>query len=960
MAVKLSRSLATLGGLLALTAGLLAQPSAGMASAWHMFLPPGFMQAQSPPALTRAASQIGVLRGRNLSALAQRFSADARRQADTVPGQTTGSGTINVNNWTLNPSGTQMDLGSLPVNAVLAPNGKTMLVVNSGAGVQSLEVVDLAAGAAIQTIPYPSPSSVFVGAAYSPDGTHAYVSGGGQNVVHTFSVDSNGMLTATGDIADESAVKPFTSLSTSSYPTGLSVSADGKSLYVANSNANDVVVMDMATRKITATIPVGSTPYGTLVTANPSVVLVSNWGDGTLSVIDPRTNTVVATTAVGAHPTAMTQGPRGMIYLSDSNSDAVSIVDPQTFTEVRRVSVMAGLPLPLSASPQGLSVSPDGNHLYVADAGQNAISIFNLSFDGRSAYFQGWMPTAWYPTDVVASPDGGSLFVTNGFGMGEHANNGPLDPNPTRPTPAGVPLIQSPGYCTCSLDQFSGTMDVGTLSTVSIPTTGQLFAGTIQVMQNDRLLDLSRLDRSSGNPVPQPGGTSPIKHVIYIVKENRTYDQILGDDTAGKGDASLTLFPRSVTPNLHALADRFGVLDNFYADAQVSADGHNWTLSANANDYTEKLWPQDYSTPNRNFGYPFENGTSLPLSPGGYLWDAAAAAGISYRDYGLYANFVNSAAARVQPESQPCAGPITHTYIGTTIPAGSVLCFPPTTVNASVVPNLVGHIDPRFQNYDMSYPDVERVLEWKREFNDFVTNNNLPALEIMRLSSDHTRGTAANTWTPQHFVADNDAAVGQVVDAVSHSSYWSSTAIFVVEDDAQNGPDHLDSHRTTAYIISPYTSQATPRADSTHYDTASMVRTIELLLGLQPLSQFDATATPMWRLFGSTPDTTPYTALPQGAATATTTAHMFGEKQSNALNFALPDQASAIVLNHILWHDIKGARVPYPGPDPYGIPSLASEQAYMWGILSARTYPLLNTRGVQPLHILNSTRHSAH
>jgi len=939
----------TFAAVIALTGYLLGSTTLQSVEAHHIFVPSQYQRNMS----AAEAAHVGSLRGVDTRALLHRFTVQARQRAMSLPGQVANGAMINVNNWSLSPAGSQFPLGDLPVRAVLSPDTRHLLVVNSGAGVQSLQILDVTNGSLLQTIPFTSPHSVFVGAAYSPDGTRAFASGGGENVVHTFTVAADGTLSPTGDIAEAGAPDQFKSISTSSYPTGLSVSQDGKTLYVANSNANNIAIMDVASQKVTATVPVGSTPYATFVDPRNGLVYVSNWGDGSISVVDPGTHTVVGKITVGSHPTAMAMGPTGMLYVSDSNSDTVSVVDTGSRTEVGRIYVTADPTLPLSASPQGLAVSADGSSLYVADAGENAVSVFSLTPDGRTGYLQGWIPTAWYPTDVALSFNNSKLLIANGFGMGEHANNGPLNPNPTRPTPS-APLIQGPGYCTCALDQFSGTMDQGTLSIVPVPGLAQLRPYSLQVASNDRFFDLSPLDRSQGNPIPLPGGAaSPIQHVIYIVKENRTYDQVLGDEPAGNGDPSLTLFPRSVTPNLHALAERFGVLDNFYADAQVSADGHNWTLSANANDYAEKTWPQDYSTPGRNFGYPFEGGTAMPLSPGGYLWDAAAAAGITYRDYGLYANFDVPSRAVLQPESQSCDGPITHTYIGKTIPAGDVLCFPPTTVNAATTPNLVGHVDPKFINYDMSYPDLERVTEWKREFADFVTNKNLPALELVRLSNDHTRGTATGTWTPQRFASDNDAAVGQLVDTVSHSPYWSSTAIFVVEDDAQNGPDHVDSHRTEALVISPYTSQSSARADSTHYDTAAMVRTIELILGLKPLSQYDATATPMWRVFAGQADTAPYTAIPQGVTTGTTVAGMFGAKESNQLNFALPDHASALTLNHILWHAIKGARTPYPGADPYGIP-VPSTSAYAWSALSSAAYPLLNVHGTPPLHILRS------
>jgi phospholipase C len=404
--------------------------------------------------------------------------------------------------------------------------------------------------------------------------------------------------------------------------------------------------------------------------------------------------------------------------------------------------------------------------------------------------------------------------------------------------------------------------------------------------------------------------------VIYIIKENRSYDQVMGDDVHGNGDPSLTLFPRAVTPNHHALADRFGLMDNFYADAEVSADGHNWVMSANASDYNEKFWPQFYAGNRGNRPYDMEGGSRVDLSPGGYLWDSAAAAHISYRNYGEFYLFDASYGTKhliPATQSGSCTGPVTTAYTGTTIPAGQALCFAPMDINASVAPNLVGHYDPRFRNYDMHYPESERVAEWKREFLGYVAHNTLPRLEILRLPTDHTAGTSVGGFTPDATMAQNDLALGQVVDIVSHSKYWASTAIFVTEDDAQNGPDHVDAHRTVGFVISPYTGESHPTVDHTLYDTASMIRTIELILGLHPMSQYDASAVPMWRMFHSKPDLRPYTAL---AETVSTTAvngpHAFGARASGRMDFTEEDHAPMDGLNHILWHAIKGARTPYP------------------------------------------------
>lgn len=930
------------GSMFLMVSGIFARPHE--ASARPMVASSQNRRSIDPRAFALAATHIAALRGVNTTSLVRRFTSLARTQSADVTGPQRGGETTLVNNWHISPAGSEAPLGDFPTNSALSPDGKHMLVVNSGAGIQSVQVVDTSSHTVQQTIPYYAPHSAFIGAAYSSDGSHAYVSGGGENVVHAFSVGDDGTLTATGDVK-LGTVAPDTSQNP--YPTGLSVSPDGKTVYVANTQANTIALIDTASQTVTGTIPVGTAPYTTITSPATKYVWVSNWGSAMLSVVDPTTKAVIATVHVGNHPSAMTATPNGMLYVSDSNSDAVSVVNMETMTEMSRLSVVPLPNAPLSSSPQGLAVSPDGRRLYVADAGDNDLAVFALHPDGSGADFQGWIPTAWYPTSVQVSTDSSTLLVTNGFGDGEGPNNSGLYPDPTRPTFPLTNAVDGFGgtYCKCQFNQFSGSMNVGTLSAVSVPTPGQLTDDTLQVVANDRFFDRSILDRSTGNPVPVPGGSSPIKHVIYVVKENRTYDQVLGDEPAGSGDPSLTLFGKSITPNLHALAERFGVIDNFYADAQVSADGHNWALSANASDYAEKLWPQDYSaSPGRNFGYPFESGTALPQSPGGYIWDAAAAANLTYRDYGLYSNFPASfSTATVIPQDGQCSGPSSQVYQGATVPPGYLFCFQPITVNASTSPALVGHLDPKYQAYDMRYRDVDRVAEWQREFNQNVANNDLPQLEFLRLSSDHTTGTTPNSWTPQYYAADNDAAVGKLVDTVSHSKYWASTAIFVTEDDAQNGPDHVDSHRTEALVISPYTSQSAPRAVHVHYDTAAMLRTIELILGLGPLSKYDAAAMPMSAAFSSSPDLTPYDAIASTVAPTTNSPQAYGAVQSRAINFALPDQAPTAELNRILWHAVKG-NVGYPGPaDTAYDPAL---QRYVWGILDRKTNPLLSYHGI--------------
>ncbi|GCF11435.1 bifunctional YncE family protein/alkaline phosphatase family protein [Dictyobacter arantiisoli] len=817
-----------------------------------------------------------------------------------------------INDWTITPAGSQTVLGDLPLNAILSPDGRYLLVANGGAGLQSLQLIATSDHTVVQSIPYTAPHSVFVGLAYSPDGKQVYAAGGGEDVIHTFTVASNGHLQVLDDISLHPAHRR-------AFPTGISLSPDGKRLYVANNLTNTLSVIDTATEDVLATIQVGNYPYMTLVSKDGQRIYVSNWGDASLAVIDAASGQVRTTIPVGEHPTALVLSPDAhYLYVTDADSDAISVVDTASEREVGRISVAPYAHAPLSSSPQGLALSADGKSLYVANAGNNEIVVIKLA--GASGEIQGRIPTAWYPTAVSVNAANTMLYVTNGKGLGAGPNDKPTSASPVRTITSPVQRATSgyrDGYCHCSFDGFVGSMIKGLLTTLEVPGQQRLQLYTQQVARNDRKATAALNQRDPGNPIPIPGGKSPLKHVIYIIKENRTYDQVLGDEKKGNGDADLTLFPRANTPNLHALSERFGLLDNFYADAEVSADGHNWTDASNANDYVEKMWPQNYSpSPGRHRPNDFAGANAISLSPGGYLWDAAAEANLSYRDYGeFYQLHVPEPPSLLpaQQESQ-CAGPVAHSYLGTAIPEGQILCFAPMTLNTQVSPHLANHYDPRYKPFDLNYSDLDRVEEWKREFKQFVAQNTLPQLEIIWLPNDHTRGTAAGKLTPQSYLAQNDEAVGQLVDTVSHSKDWATTAIFITEDDAQNGPDHVDAHRTDSLVISPYTQRTQVYVDHTLYDTSAMIRTIELILGLRPLSQYDANAIPLWRLFHREAVLSSYTLQPaQVSLTERNTPNSYGAAATGQMDFADEDQIPMDQLNQILWHAIKGAHIPYPG-----------------------------------------------
>jgi YVTN family beta-propeller protein len=525
---------------------------------------------------------------------------------------------------------------------------------------------------------------------------------------------------------------------------------------------------------------------------------------------------------------------------------------------------------PPGSTPNSLALSPDEKTLFVANADNNTVAVFDVEKPSKSRSL-GFIPVGWYPTSVRVTPDGKHLLVANGKGLTPKAN--PLGPQP------GVNSGTDPKV------QLISRLFQGTLSIIDLPPRkafeAQLADYTAQAYRCSPLKSDASVSAQhpADNPVPlQPGKPSPIKYCLYIIKENRTYDQVLGDLPQGNGDPKLCLFPEHVTPNLHQIVRQFVLLDNFYADAEVSADGHEWSMAAYATDFVEKMWPLNYGhNQTKKFPYPAEGLFPIGAPAGGYLWDRAREAGVSYRSYGEFVTpFTSSNAPSV-----------------------------------SRVKALQGHIDPWYHGWDLAYPDVKRVQRFIAELKRMEAEGDMPRLQIMRLPSDHTHGASVGSLTPMAYVGDNDLALGQLVEAVSHSKFWPQTAIFVVEDDAQNGPDHVDAHRTTAYVISPYTKRSA--VDSTMYSTSSMLRTMELILGLNPMSQYDAAATPMFNSFQAKPDLRPYQALAANVdLEERNSAHAWGGKIK--MNFAREDAVDDLLLNEVVWRSVRGPDSPMPAP----------------------------------------------
>ncbi|MBA4066245.1 MAG: hypothetical protein C0501_21525 [Isosphaera sp.] len=619
-------------------------------------------------------------------------------------------------------------------------------------------------------------------------------------------------------------------------------------------------------------------PYTCLAEPGGKRAFVSLWARAAVGVIDLEKNAVVATWPTAEHPTEMVLSPKGdALYVACANSTKVAVLDPATGKPLQTIHCALYAGAPAGNTPNSLALTPDGQLLFVANADANNLAVLNVS-DPKTAKPLGFVPTGWYPTSVRFNPKDKTLYVANGKGLVSKPNRS--GPNPI------LPLARN-------LNEYIGQLYTGTLGVLPVPTPEGMARYSKLAFQCSPLRDGNAVrddNREADNPIPaKVGDPSPIKYVIYVIKENRTYDQVFGDLAAGpnpkgNGEPELCLFPRDVTPNHHKLAEEFVLLDNFYVDGEVSADGHEWSMGAYATDFVEKIWPLSYRG-GKVYGYPSEGAKDLIARPGGgYIWDKCNEAKVSVRSYGEWAN-----------------------NVGVVKPDGTFAdCVP-------AVKALEGKIDPQYRSYDLGYPDVKRAERFISEFRRLEKAGEMPRLQIVKLPNDHTAGTAVGKPTVRAMVADNDLALGMIVEAVSKSPLWKETAIFVLEDDTQNGPDHVDAHRSVALVISPYTKRKF--VDSTLYSTTSMLRTMELILGLQPMSQFDAAARPMFNSFTAKADATPYAhEVPKVDLKEVNKPGGFGAKWLDGQNHAREDQLDDLIFSEIIWKAVKGVDSPMPPP----------------------------------------------
>jgi YVTN family beta-propeller protein len=775
------------------------------------------------------------------------------------------------NGWVVSPAGEQIPVTDLPLDLLALPDNRHVLVATSGYNAHELSLIDLDRKSVVDR---QAVKESWFGLASSPEFDRVWWSGGGANVVQPFLFAGN-KLTWQGSESKKDGTGGRPRAKTH-FRSGLAVDRQRKVLYSLDIDYGTIAALDLESLKEVKSAPVGTRPYDVAIARQGNQLFVSDWAGRAVCVLDPTDLRTTARIAVGEHPNQLAVHPKDdRLFVACASSDCVSVIDTRRGIVTETIHTALFPRAPEGSTPDALAISPDGNSLFVANADNNCVAMIDISMSNRSAV-KGFIPTGWYPTAVAVTPDGMRLLI--GVGKGNQTKPNPINVDATREKASTEPVARR----RMLPFPYIGTTLSGSLSIVPVPDEKTLARYTETVYRNCPYSDklLTDAPHSENTAIPtKVGDPSPIKHILYIIKENRTYDQVFGDLTRGNGDPALVMFGRDVTPNHHKLAEEFVLLDNLYCNGHVSADGHPWSTMAYNTDYIARNWALTYSG---RAGIEDDERGDLANAPSGYLWDACARAGLSYRSYGEYGRRVSQADGSFRMEG--------------------------------AVPGLVGHMAPEFgvsKTPGRRVRDTDNAENFIKEFQEFEKNSTLPRLMIMSLGEDHTTGTRPGTFTPQACVASNDLALGRIIEAISHSKSWHQTAIFVIEDDAQNGPDHVDAHRTVGLVISPYTKRKA--LDSSQYNTVSMIRTIELILGLSPLSQHDAAARPMFASFTDKADLASYTHEPAridlNAVNAPTA---YGAERSMKMDFDEYDRVDDFELNEILWRAIKGFNAPVP------------------------------------------------
>ncbi|SOD94795.1 bifunctional YncE family protein/alkaline phosphatase family protein [Spirosoma fluviale] len=761
------------------------------------------------------------------------------------------------NGWALTPPGRSLDLDDLPLNLVVSPSRKYLAVTNNGQSTQSITLIDAATEQIIDTAKV---GKSYLGLAFSQDETRLYASGGNDNRILVYKIENKQL------VPDEPIVlgKPWP---VKISPTGLCVDDAKNRIYIVTKEDSSLYIADTKTRQVLSKLNIGAAAYTCRLSPSKNELFISSWGGASVLVYDVSKQTIAAKIPTNKNPNDLLLTKDGKyLYVANGNDNTVALIDVSKRQVIETLTTSLFPNAPVGTTPNGLALSDDENTLYIANADNNCLAVFNVTRKGHSQS-SGFIPTGWYPTAVKVI--GTKLYVTNGKGFSSKAN--PKGPNPVRtrtPQQVGPNPQANPG----PVEYIAGLFK-GTLSIIDTPDVETLAAYSRLVYANTPYTKSKELraEGEAGNPIPmRVGDKSPIKYVFYIIKENRTYDQILGDMKEGNGDAALCLFPEKVTPNQHALAKEFVLLDNFYVDAEVSADGHNWSSAAYANDYVEKNWVTSYG--GRGGTYDYEGQKEIAHPRDGFIWDHCQRAGISFRSYGWFAD-----------DEKPN------------------------------IQTLAGKFCPTFKGYNLGYMDSKREEAWEADFDELLAAGKLPTFSTLRFGNDHTSGARIGMPTPDAAVADNDLAVGRFVEHLSKSSIWNQSVVFILEDDAQNGPDHVDAHRSIAFVAGGLVKRGF--VDHTMYSTSGMLRTIELILGLKPMSQYDAAATPMWRCFDKKANPAPFIAREAGIdINQKNVAINVNSKRSSLFNLTRPDEIDDLIFSEIVWQTVRGEKSVMPAP----------------------------------------------
>ncbi|HEY3738192.1 MAG TPA: bifunctional YncE family protein/alkaline phosphatase family protein [Bryobacteraceae bacterium] len=783
------------------------------------------------------------------------------------------------NGWRVKAAGSQIALDTFPMASALSKNGRFLAVLNGGYKPPSIEILTADTLTQVAKVPL---EDGWLGLQFSPDGKFLYAGGASRANVQEFAFD-NGKLTPSRTFT----IVPEADRKYTDFIGDVTTSPDGHLIYAADVFHNQIVVINPQSGRVIEKFKTGRRPYRILFHPDGETYFVSSWADGTIYQHRASNGELVNRIGVAPHPTDILLSNRKPENTGDADDDAkwkfrlfvtaantnqifsIGVSESKELHLLESINVAMSPRQPAGMTPTALALSPDQKKLYVVCSDANAAAVVDLN-DSKSRV-AGFVPTGWYPTAARVMADG-RLIVLNGRGSRSYPN--PKGPNPFRknsPVHSGIDSIQ-----------YVAAIQVGSASVIPPFDDDQLDKYSKEVYANspyrDDLLDDARVP--AGNPIPtRPADKTPIENVIFILKENRTYDQVLGGIGKGNSDASLVLFDEKAAPNHYKLAREFVLFDNFYVNADVSADGHNWSTAAIAPDYVQKMWPNSYA--GRRKHYDYEGGEPAALPPAGYLWNNALQGGVTIRNYGFW----TAAKPKADPDGDQVA--------------------------LVKDPALAPYTNMKYRGFDLDFKDVDRAQIFISELHEFEQKGEMPKLIFMRIGNDHTSGTAPGKIAPLSSFADNDAALGMIVEAVSKSKFWPKTAIFVMEDDAQNGADHVDSHRSPAFVISPYVRRGA--IDSTFYNQTSVLRTMELILGLRPMTQFDAASRPMWTAFQPVPDTRPYTAEKPRRSLDERNPQQSGTSERSAkMDFSEADLNDDDELNDILWRAIKRSEPPVP------------------------------------------------